>query len=65
MLPRCGEYAANKARMHYAGYTIILNHSQEWDGKPTGSHGDSRVAEISKQIFGPGFFYTITMRNCG
>jgi hypothetical protein len=36
--------------------TIILNHPRGWGGKPTGSHRDSRVAEIS-QIFGPGFFY--------
>jgi hypothetical protein len=35
--------------------TIILNHPRGWGGKPTGSHRDSRVAEIS-QIFGPGFF---------
>jgi len=28
-------------------YTIILNHLRRWGGKPTGSHRDSRVAEIS------------------
>jgi hypothetical protein len=39
------------------GYTIILNHSQEWDGKPTGSHGDSRVAEISRRYQAPVFLY--------
>ena len=38
------------------GKTIILNHSQEWDGKPTGSHRDSRVAEISKRYSAPAFF---------
>jgi hypothetical protein len=36
--------------------TIILNHPRGWGGKPTGSHRDSRVAEIS-QRFGPGYFY--------
>jgi hypothetical protein len=37
-------------------YTIILNHPRGWGGKPKGSHADSRVAEISDVIFGPGFF---------
>jgi hypothetical protein len=36
--------------------TIILNHPRGWGGKPTGSHEDSRVAEIS-QRFGPGFLF--------
>ncbi len=31
-------------------YTIILNHPRGWGGKPTGSHADSRVAEISHDI---------------
>jgi len=38
-------------------YTIILNHPRGWGGKPTGSHWDSRVAEISFTRFGsPAFF---------
>ena len=35
----------------------ILNHPRGWDGKPTGSQRDSRDAEISNKIFGPGCFY--------
>jgi len=38
-------------------YTIILNHPRGWGGKPQGSHADSRVAEISDVIFGPGVFF--------
>jgi len=45
------------------GYTIILNHSREWDGKPTGSLRDSRVAEMPNRYEGPGFF--ISKRNRG
>jgi len=41
------------------GYTIILNHSRGWGGKPSGSLADSRVAEISGLIFRPGFFVVI------
>jgi len=38
------------------GHTKILNHSREWDGKPTGSLRDSRVAEMPNRYEGPGFF---------
>jgi hypothetical protein len=37
-------------------YTIILNLPRGWGGKPTGSHADSRVAEISKDMGDPVFF---------
>src|SRR6185369_14619990 len=40
-----------------SGYTIILNHPRGWGGKPTGSHGDSRVAEMSPDIFAPAFSF--------
>jgi len=45
------------------GHTKILNHSREWDGKPTGSLRDSRVAEMPNRYEGPGFF--ISKRNRG
>jgi hypothetical protein len=37
--------------------TIILNHSRGWGGKPIGSSGDSRVAEISLILTAPVFLY--------
>ena len=43
-------WATNMHRWLAEWYTIILNHSQGWDGKPTGSPRDSRVAEISYDI---------------
>jgi hypothetical protein len=46
----------NGEQLNILRYTKILNHSRGWDGKPQGSHADSRVAELSDLIFGPGFF---------
>jgi len=40
-------------------YTIILNHPRGWGGKPIGSPGDSRVAEISRDFGNPAFFVPI------
>jgi hypothetical protein len=46
-------------------YTIILNHPRGWGGKPTGSHRDSRVAEISFTRFGsPAFFVPAAPERC-
>jgi hypothetical protein len=45
-----------RKQLNISRYTIILNHPRGWGGKPQGSHADSRVAEISSLIFGPGFF---------
>jgi len=38
-------------------YTIILNHSRGWGGKPIGSPRDSRVAEMSENDMRARLFY--------
>ena len=50
-------FAVQFPKISYNAYTKILNHLRGWDGKPTGSLRDSRVAEIPiPRYYCPGFF---------
>jgi len=48
-----------REQLNILRYTTILNHSRGWDGKPQGSHADSRVAEISRFDIWPRLFCAV------
>jgi hypothetical protein len=59
MIDFTGVVLYNAIRFTDKRYAIILNHLRGWDGKPRGSHRDSRDAELSpysasRLFFAPG-----------